>query len=221
MYCIFALKLLNCGSAFAIKNRDFPLSLAVFLHTFRLTMSHTYGLDAEQMSAMNFGIQLLTAWEDLHDWVDCKQPLKNYAHQVYQKLTVNTFYQNWLYKGFNLSNILRGSVKCLTDFRKSGSVWLTVTHMYPCMLVQDLCFYFKLLFPSLIESRISRFILLKPKAREESKHQFIYVEAKHWEHLLQSIICFCPFSFLLKLFINFLILQIPWDYVLSSVLLHL
>lgn len=184
---------------------------------------------AEQISAMNFGIQLLTAWEDLHDWVDCKQPLKNYAHQefikpcnkVYQKVTVNTFYQNWLYKGFNVSNILRGSVKCLTDFRKSGSVWLTVTHMYPCMLAQDLCFYFKLLFSLLIESRISCFIFLKPKAREESKHQFIDVEDMHWEHLLQSIICFSPFSFLLKLFINFLILQIPWDYVWSSVLLHL
>lgn len=178
---------------------------------------------------MNFGIQLLTAWEHLHDWVDCEQPLKNYVYQefikpcnkVYQKLTVNTFYQNWLYKGFNPSNILRGSVKCLTDFRKSVLVWVTVTRMYPYMLAQDLCFYFKLLFPSLIESRISCFIFLKPKAREGSDLHFIYVEAMHWEHLLQSIICFCPFSFLLKLFINFLILQIPWDYMWSSVLLHL
>lgn len=63
---------------------------------------------AEQICSMNFGIQLLTTWEDLHDWVDCEQPLKNYGHQefiklcnkVYQKLWVNAFLSKLAKKRF-------------------------------------------------------------------------------------------------------------------------
>jgi len=55
--------------------------------------------------------------------------------------------------------------------------------MYPCMLAQDLCFYFKLIFSPLgennFETRTRHVICLKPKEREESKLQFIYIATMH------------------------------------------
>lgn len=81
-----------------------------------------------------------------------------------------------------MSNILMGSVKYFPGFRKSDLACVTVTHMYPCMLAQDLCFFFKLLFSPLGESNIktrSQIIFLKCEEREESKLQFIYIATMH------------------------------------------